>query len=514
MSALTAVSRFAATERADVWERLHTRGGRLTVVAGGVAALAAVYSGWNMGAGGSKVAAVVPLAFLIAVLLGALALTRFGAFVFLVLGVRASITLFKLSGSATGTTSGGNDAASRGLDPSVILGILFVLASGLWLAAQFYRHGFLAGSRLRLALVAFWTAGLVSAFGSEVAIVSLTESLRILAVVMMYIVLEQLITSRRAMINLLIAVYASTLFPLGYTVATFLIGSPPSEVKGSFTRISGTLGQATAFARYLSYVIVFGVAILPYLNKRAKRAMLVILGLSSVFLLLTLTRGALIATILGVVVVAVMQRQKKVLMALAIAGVLAAILVPGLASRFAVVSDTTRAAGAAPTGNTLLWRLGYWAQVLPLANKNPVTGIGLAMTQYKTDSAKQPHNDFIRAYVETGILGFLTYVAWLISLVGLGRRAAKRAPPGSMERAIAVGYLGCAIAFVLESVGANVMSNVVCVWYLIAFAGAAAYISRTYDPARVQLTGPARPSALETVPVHDPETPRPQFRNA
>jgi O-antigen ligase len=175
-----------------------------------------------------------------------------------------------------------------------------------------------------------------------------------------------------------------------------------------------------------------------------------------------------------------MQRQKKVLMALAIAGVLAAILVPGLASRFAVVSDTTRAAGAAPTGNTLLWRLGYWAQVLPLANKNPVTGIGLAMTQYKTDSAKQPHNDFIRAYVETGILGFLTYGAWLISLVGLGRRAAKRAPPGSMERAIAVGYLSSAIAFVLESVGANVMSNVVSLSYLIAFAAAATYVSRTY----------------------------------
>jgi putative inorganic carbon (HCO3(-)) transporter len=289
------------------------------------------------------------------------------------------------------------------------------------------------------------------------------------------------------MINLLIAVYASTVFPLGYTVATFLVGSPPSEVKGSFTRISGTLGQATAFARYLSYIIVFGVAILPYLNKRAKRAMIVCLGLSSVFLLLTLTRGALIATIIGVIVVSVMQRNKKVLVSLAIAGVLAAILVPGLASRFAVVSDTTRAAGAAPTGNTLLWRLGYWAQVLPLANKNPVTGIGLAMTQYKTDSAKQPHNDFIRAYVETGLLGFVTYCCWLVALVGLGRRAAKRAPPKSMERAIAVGYFGCSIAFVLESIGANVMSNVVCVWYLIAFAGAAAFISRTYDPARLPL---------------------------
>jgi putative inorganic carbon (hco3(-)) transporter len=495
MSALSTVARVTSAETSDAWQRVRTRGGALTLAAAAVATLAAVYSGWNMGAGGNKIGAVIPLALLVGGLLGVLACTRFAAFVFLVLGVRASITLFKLSGSTTGTTTG-NDAASRGLDPSVILGILFVLASGLWLAAQFYRHGFLQGSRLRLALVTFWTAGLVSALGSAVPVVSLTESLRILAVVMMYIVLEQLITSRKAMLNLLLAVYASTLFPLGYTAATFLIGNPPSEVKGSFTRISGTLGQATAFGRYLSYVIVFGVAILPYLNKRLKRAMIVILAMSSVFLLLTLTRGALIATIVGVVVVSVMQRNKKVLISLAIAGVLAAFLVPGLASRFAVVSDTTRAAGAAPTGNTLLWRLTYWAEVLPLANKNPVTGIGLAMTQYKTVDAKQPHNDFIRSYVETGILGFVTYVTWLIALLALGRRAAKRAPPKSMERAIAVGYFGCAVAFVLESAGANVMSNVVCVWYLIAFAGAAAYISRTYDPARRSVLQPELSTTL------------------
>ena len=36
-------------------------------------------------------------------------------------------------------------------------------------------------------------------------------------------------SSRKAMINLLVAVYASTLFPLGYTVATFLMGLLPGR---------------------------------------------------------------------------------------------------------------------------------------------------------------------------------------------------------------------------------------------------------------------------------------------
>lgn len=475
---------------------VRTRTGFFTVAAAAMATFAAVYSGWHMGGNGTKYQVVLPLALLVGGVLGAIALTRFGAFVFLVLGVRASIDLFKLTGPTAGSTIS-NASASRGLDPSSILGILFLLAAALWLASQYYRYGFLSGSRLRLAMVSFWLAGAVSILGSSVMIVSALEALRLAAVVMMYVVLEQLITSRRSMINLLKALYASMLFPLAYTVVLMGVGSPPSEVKGSFTRIAGPFSQSTTFGRYLAFMIIFGVAILPYLSKRSKRIMAGILALSGVFLLLTLTRGALIGCIIGLLVVAVVQRNKKILVGFLIAGVAAAFVVPGLANRFAEVGST-RAVGGAPTGNTLLWRFGYWTQVLPLANSNPVTGIGLNMTQYKTTDEKQPHNDFIRSYVETGALGFICYCAWMISLVGLGRRASRRAPPRTMDRAVAVGFLGCAASFVVQSAGANVMSNVVSVWYLIGFAAAAAFIDRTYAPGAVPERAPTEIAASRT----------------
>jgi O-antigen ligase len=478
---------------------VRTKAGFFTVAAAVVATAAAVYSGWHVG-GSNKYQVVLPLALLVGGVLGTIALTRFGAFVFLVLGVRASIDLFKLTGPSAGNTIS-NASASRGLDPSSILGILFLLGATLWLAGQFYRHGYLRGSRLRLAMMSFWLAGLLSILGSAQMLVSALEALRVAAVVMMYVVLEQLIRTRTLMINLLKAVYASMLFPLAYTVALMAIGHPPSEVKGSFTRIAGPFSQSTTFGRYLAFMIIFGVAIFPYLSKRSKRMMAGILALSGVFLLLTLTRGALIGCIVGLVVVAVVQRNTKILVGFVIAAVAAAFFVPGLSNRFAEVG-ATRAVGGAPTGNTLLWRFGYWTEVLPLANSNPITGIGLNMTQYKTTDEKQPHNDFIRAYVETGALGFLCYCAWLISLVGLGRRAARRAPPRSMDRAIAVGFLGCAMGFVVMSAGANVLSNVVSVWYLIAFAGAAAFVDRAYAPDRT--TGPMTDRTTNAEPDDEP----------
>ncbi len=43
--------------------------------------------------------------------------------------------------------------------------------------------------------------------------------------------------------------------------------------------------------------------------------------------------------------------------------------------------------------------------------------------------------------------------------------------------------MGCAVALVGQSAGSNVMSNVVSLWYLVAFAAATSYLVRTGSPA-------------------------------
>jgi len=458
--------------------------------------VAAMFSGFAW-ASGDKTRIILPLAALGAIVFGVLALTRFAAFVYLVIGMRASIDLFKLSGSSAGNTVT-NNAAARSLDPSSIVGVLFLLAAAVWLIARYHDQGHLRGSRLRLLWVTFWAAGVVSVVGSSIPLTSAMETLRIGTVVMMFVVLEQIIVDRESMMRVLTAVYVSTLFPLLYTFYGFATGHPSAEVKGGFTRITGPFSQSTTYGRYLAFMIIFGVAVYPYLKGRVKIAMGVIVGISSVFLLLTLTRGALAGAIAGLVVVMIVQRSKTLLVGFALALVLGVTLAPGLWTRLTEVTASQQVGGA-QTGNTLAWRLDYWTQVLPLANSNPITGIGLNVTQYKLDAAKQPHNDFLRAYVETGLLGLVTFVGALWAMVRIGRQAVRRSAPDSLERGIAVGYLGAAVAYVLESAGDNVMSNVVCLVYVIAFAAAASFIARQPE----SLTLSASPSRHPTTVINE-----------
>ncbi len=446
------------------WLRSH--GLELVLVTGAIAV--AAYSGL-MSVSGSKASWVLPMTAVAAAIFGFLALTEFRAFIFVVLLIRPSIDLVKLSGSSSGNTAT-NGLAQRGLDPSSVLAVLVLLTGILWLIAQYRARGPAPRSTLQWAMLAFAGASFLSAITSQRPTTSLMEALRISAVIVMFLVLARLLADEATTRSMLTASFASLIFPLAYTLVGFFTGGPASEVKGSFTRITGPFGQSNTFGRYLMLMIVMGVALLPYLDRRRQAILTAILSLSGIFLVLTLTRTAIIGCVIGLVVVGLVQ-SKKLLIALGATAVLSLAAVPSLMSRFSLLATDNTASG--PSGNSLLWRIGYWFQVVKLANHNPITGIGLDMTQYNTDAAKQPHNDFLRAYVEAGIVGFVAYVWLLASLVRTGWSAVRLSAPKTLDRGIAAGALGCSVAFVAASMFANIISNVVSLWYLATFAAAA-----------------------------------------
>jgi len=445
----------------------------LTAAAALAAAAAAAVSAYAVG-GGSRTVAVLCLAVAAGVLVAMLALTRFAAYALLMLAVRSCLDLFKLSGRTAGTGSDGG--ATRLLDPATLVGVLFLIAAGLWLAAQARAEGRLRTSPLGVALVLVAATGAVSALGSARPTSSALEVLRVLTVVAMFLVLEQLLPRQGMVRRVLLAVYVSLALALGYTLLMSLLGAPPAEVKGSFTRISGPFSQSTTFGRYLMFMVVFGFGIYRYVGRRAKLALGVLLALSLVFLALTNTRSALLGAAIGLLVVAALHRSARLVVALCLAGVAAVAVAPGVADRFAQLGEA-REVGGGPTGNTLAWRAGYWAEVVTLANRNPVTGIGPNMTQRETDEAKRPHNDFLRAYVETGVLGLLAYLGMILLCLHTAALALRRAPPGTLDRGIAVGFAGCAVAFVAVSAASNVISNVVTLWYFVAFAAMAGLVA-------------------------------------
>jgi putative inorganic carbon (hco3(-)) transporter len=451
---------------------------------------------WTAASADSRLALILPLAAAAGLVLGLLALTRFAVYVQLLLVVRASLDFAQVSWSI-----GEDDLSFRALDPSSLFAVMFLVTAALWLTAQRRHRGHVHSSPLRRALGAFAAAGLLSIAGSSHPGATSIELLRILAAVMMFAVLEQMMLDAARMRTMLRAVFLSALFPLAFTLVDVASGSPRSETKGDFVRLLGPFNQSNTFGRYLMLLIIFGAAIYPRLDRTNRRIMGLLLGVSSVFLVLTYTRSALIGTVLGLIVIGLLQ-DKRLLVGLLVGVALFVVVDPSLAARFSELGrdDSVR---AIDSRNSLEWRFEQWADVLNLARSNPITGIGLATAQRVTDTQRQPHNDFVRTYVETGIIGFLAYLAVLVTLIRLGWAAAKRAPARSLDRSVGIGFLGCAVAFIAVSFVANAISNVVTLWYFLAFAAAASAV--VFRTVRSSEDAPAPGGASRARPLTEQE---------
>ncbi|MGH2708048.1 MAG: O-antigen ligase family protein [Actinomycetota bacterium] len=400
--------------------------------------------------------------------LATLAITRFETFVLAVLALRASLDWAK--------------PATRslvGLQPAAALGILFTVAGVLWLGGRRRARGReVERSSLTGAVVVFLAAALASVPLSGGPASSLLEFARIAAAVVMLVVLERMLVRPEQVQRLLTVVFLSALVPLA--VATFqMIRHTGLFVRADFSRVTGTFLHPTSFAAYLALLIIMGAALLPHLERRFRLPMLGLLGACSVFLLLTYTRGAWIAALAGVVVVGMLQDRRLAATALA-AAVIAIYMVPSVSARFTDLERASHPRSGTPN-NSLVWRVGYWTEALQLANRNPVTGIGLKQVELLTEEEKTPHNDFVRAYVEMGAVGLLAYLGLIAALVMAARRALARARAG-WPRAVAAGFAGCMAAFLLQSLIGNLLSQVVILWYLFAFAAAALASSRFRGP--------------------------------
>jgi putative inorganic carbon (HCO3(-)) transporter len=442
------------TRLSAAWaEREPRNGWTLVVIA---AAAGSVIGGIALGSQQGRLmsAAMLPLAAAAAVVFAWLVFARFELFVLTILAMRATLDAF-------GGLGGGLGAAGA-------ISVIFLCVGTIWLFAEPISRRVPVPTFV-WPLAAFVGAGALSILVAKNQIDAIEDVIRFATLVVIVLVLNQLVTTERALKHLLVAVYVSLAIPAlvgAYQVVT----KSGYHVSASFSRVRGTFDHPNPFSIYLTMLIVMGVALVLKVQRRSVKLLLLgAIGVSGTFLLLTYTRSAWIATLAGLLVVAFYQ-GKRLVPIMGFAVVLVVLLVPSVAERFSDLSTETTQSGAA--GNSLVWRFEYWQQALELS-ENPIVGAGLRTVQASTDVSKEPHNDFIRVYVETGLIGLSAYLWFLVSLARSARRSIRntRSP---LEHAVAVGFAGCLAAFLLLSLVSNVISQLVILWYFLAFAVAAA----------------------------------------
>ena len=380
---------------------------------------------------------------------------RFEMFVAAIIVLRASLDAAKLGG-----TGGGRSA----LDPAALLGLMFLFAGGVWLVVQ-YRSGrkLHAPESFALSLVALTAAGTFSLATSHDATGTIVDVVRLATAVALVLVLAQMLTDERSIRFVITAVFLSAIVPILYGIWQHHRGVGFSV--GGFTRTFSTFQHPNPFSIYLSMLIILGTAIWGRVTGWYRLGLTLILAGCGVNLLYTYTRSAWIATVLGVLVVGIIQ-SKRLIALMWVGVVVIALAVPSASARFQDLGTGTRASGT--SGNSLVWRFEYWRQALDLGG-NPITGIGLGAVSSVTDQAKEPHNDYIRAFVETGIVGLAAYIWMIFAMIGLARRALHTAPVGFL-RAVAAGFTGALAAFILLSVVSNVITQLVILLYFATLA--------------------------------------------
>ena len=416
--------------------------------------------------------ALILLAAVAGFVLLALAYLRFAAFLLVVLAIRASVDWTKAPAQIGQPTRSGAMTTA--------LALVFLAAAVLWLLVQLKTGRLVPPSMVSLAWVTFLGIALVSALAADRRFESLSEWGRIATAVAMLLVLHQILGSGLLDVRrLLTACYVSAIVPLGVAGYQAVTGGG-SGAEGT-GRVYGTFAHPNAFGFYLVILLVMGVALLPHVSLSVRPLLLAVLWASAFAIVLTFSRGSWFALIIGLFIVGTLQSPRIILLMLGVTAVVA-LTVPHITARLVDVQQESNVAGI--EGSSLAWRFGYWGTVIDLANDSPIIGIGPKMTQYVTDSAKVPHNDYLRAYVETGVLGLIAYIAVVAALIHTARHALSWAPPG-LAQGIAVGFAGCVASFLLFSVAENLMSQVVVLWYFVAFAAAAVTVSRWHaDPEK------------------------------
>jgi O-antigen ligase len=440
-----------------------------------VLAVAAGATGVLAVTGASRTAVLAPVGLVAVAALVALGCYRFEWFVLTVLAVRSTMdaTAARPTGAKFASTVTKSPEAVSSGPAATGLAALFIVIAVVWLLAQRRAAGTTRLSAAEGAFAAFVAACLISVLGAVNHIAALTECARIIAAVLMFVVLARLLTSLAAVRRCLIACAIGFIAPVLLGLMQ-VAGRGADFQSGGLSRIIGTFAHPNTFGFFLSMFMLMAIALFRHCSVQVRWALAAGTVICGVLLVFTYARGPWIALVLGLILIGILQ-SRFIFVWLVGAVVLALGVVPSALGRITDLGSGNTASGS--TSNSLSWRFEYWQQVSVLNHGNPVTGIGLKGTKYLTDQNKAPHNDLLRAYVETGLLGLLAYVLVIIALIAVARQALRSAPAG-FARGVAVGFAAVLVAYLLDSMTDNLMSEVVVLWYFYAAAACAYAVAR------------------------------------
>lgn len=107
-------------------------------------------------------------------------------------------------------------------------------------------------------------------------------------------------------------------------------------------------------------------------------------------------------------------------------------------------------------GNSFNWRLSQWYYLLTQWQNYPWLGFGLGLGKYVSTNGLEPHNDYVRALVEGGIIGFTSFLtftsAQVIRFLQLIRRSPSKSEQQSLSLTLLAMLAGLSVGMITENI--------------------------------------------------------------
>ncbi|MEM6754389.1 MAG: O-antigen ligase family protein, partial [Cyanobacteria bacterium P01_C01_bin.38] len=259
--------------------------------------------------------------------------------------------------------------------------------------------------------------------GKTYLIDGIREWVRIFSWLMVYLLVMQL-KGRIHPQKAISALFFSTIVPI--TVGLLQLFTP-SLLPGELARanfLSSTIGHPSAFGSFLFLFICLTLWKLGHATHRWR--WFIFLGLAAFLMVMSRSLTSLI--MFTVFIIALIAPKLNILRL--IGGILLIVLVFylfvntefGLEKLNAVLEtplfnkdlDISRTILLAfGDGNSANWRIAQWFFLIDAWKESPLLGYGLGTSKYLTYYQNYAHNDYLRYLVETGIIGFTSFVVFL-----------------------------------------------------------------------------------------------------
>ena len=323
---------------------------------------------------------------------------------------------------------------------------------------------------------------------------SIREFIRLFSWLMVYLLVMQLkgkISSywfiNILMLSLIIPTSVAllqTFLPDGVLPPLLVYATDPElEVIGEGSRVFGTLGHPNGLAKFLFLFI----ALTWWQLDRFGRRWYWLLLMSILVFLLVATQALFGIGMFGVFVLVRVSQQIS-LSRLIAGGLLFAIFIGLFAStelgleRLNSISNTPllnpdigiSQAILMSDGNSFNWRIAQWTYLLQAWQQHPIFGYGLNGSSAIAPFYNYAHNDYVRALVEGGIVGLISFLIFqggqLVHIIGLYLRS----NPNSDARRLHSILLAIFLSFSIGMSTDNTWSNTVVYfywWSILAVAG-------------------------------------------